>query len=64
MAVLDLSVELDKEDGTLMEDTERGSKGILVFPLNFASPCAFAALNLAVDGVSRRKYAGEEACGR
>ena len=36
-------VELDKEDGTLMEDTERGSKGILVFPLNFA-PTALCGL--------------------
>ena len=52
VAVLDVSVELDKEDGTLMEDMERGSKGILAFPFNFASPCAFAALNLAVYGVS------------
>jgi len=52
VAVLDVSVELDKEDGTLMEDMERGSKGILTFPFGFAFPCAFAALNLAVYGVS------------
>jgi len=52
VAVLDVSVELDKEDGTLIEDMERGSKGILTFPLDFVSPCAFAALNLAVYGVS------------
>ena len=46
VAVLDVSVELDKEDGTLMEDMERGSNGFL------ASSCAFANLNLAVCGVS------------
>jgi len=46
VAVLDVSVELDKEDGTLMEDMERESNGFL------ASSCAFANLNLAVCGVS------------
>jgi hypothetical protein len=52
VAVLDVSVEPDKEDGTLMEDMERGSNGFLAFPFNFASSCAFANLNLAVCGVS------------
>jgi len=52
VAVLDVSVELGKEDGTLIEDIERGSKGILAFPFSFGSSCAFAALNLAVYGVS------------
>ena len=52
VAVLDVSVEPDKEDGTLMEDMESGSNGILVFPLSPASSCAFANLNLAVRGVS------------
>lgn len=50
VAVLDVSVEPDKEDGTLIEDMESGSKGILVF--NSASCCAFVSLNLAVRGVS------------
>lgn len=52
VAVLDVSVELDKEEGTLMVDMESGSKGILAFPFNLASSCAFANLNLAVTGVS------------
>jgi len=52
VAVLDVSVELDKEDGTLIEDMERGSKGILAFPFNLASSCTFEVLNLAVYGVS------------
>ena len=52
VAVLDVSAEPDKEDGTLMEDMERESNGILAFPFDFASSCAFANLNLAVYGVS------------
>jgi len=52
VAVLDVSVELDKEDGTLMEDMESGSNGILVLPFKLVSFCAFANLNLAVRGVS------------
>jgi hypothetical protein len=52
VAVLDVFVEPDNEDGTLMEDMERGSNGLLAFPFNFASSCAFANLNLAVWGVS------------
>ena len=52
VAVLDVSVEPDKEDGTLMEDIESGSNGILAFPFKFASSWAFASLNLAVRGVS------------
>jgi len=52
VAVLDVSVEPDKEDGTLMEDMESGSNGILAFPFNFGSSWAFANLNLAVRGVS------------
>ena len=52
VAVLDVSVEPDKEDGTLMEDMERGSNGFLAVSFNFASSCAFANLNLAVRGVS------------
>ena len=49
VTVLDVSDELHKEDGTLIEDMERASKGIFIFPFNIASPCAF---NLAVYGVS------------
>jgi len=49
VAVLDVSVEPDKEEGRLMVDMERGSNGFLVFPFN---PCVFANLNLAVSGVS------------
>lgn len=52
VAVLDVSVELDKEEGTLMVDMESESKGILGFPFNLASSFAFANLNLAVTGVS------------
>ena len=52
VGVLDVSVELDKEEGTLMVDIESGSKGILAFPFNLAFSCAFANLNLAVTGVS------------
>jgi len=52
VAVLDVSVEPDKEDGTLMDDMERGSNGFLALPFNFASSCAFVNLNLAVCGVS------------
>jgi hypothetical protein len=52
VAVLDVSVEPDREDGTLMVDMESESNGFLAFPFNFASSCAFANLNLAVIGVS------------
>lgn len=52
VAVLDVSVEPDKEDGRLMEDMESGSNGFLGFPPDPMSPCAFASLNLAVCGVS------------
>lgn len=52
VAVLDVSVELDKEEGTLRVDMESESKGILAFPFNLASSCAFANLDLAVTGVS------------
>jgi hypothetical protein len=52
VAVLDVSVEPDNEEGTLMEDMESGSNGILGFPSDFASSCAFANLNFAVRGVS------------
>ena len=52
VAVLDVSVELDKEDGTLIEDMERGSNGFFASPFNFASSCALENLNLAVRGVS------------
>lgn len=52
VAVLEVSVEPDKEDGTLREDMERGSNGFLAFPFTLPSSCAFANLNLAVRGVS------------
>lgn len=52
VAVLEVSVEPDKEEGTLMEDMESGSNGLFAFPFNLASSCAFANLNLAVCGVS------------
>lgn len=52
VAVLDVSVEPDKEDGTLIVDMESESNGFLVFPFSWASSCALANLNLAVIGVS------------
>ena len=52
VAVLEVFVEPDKDEGSLMVDMERGSKGFLAFPFNFASSCALANLNLAVSGVS------------
>ena len=52
VAVLDVSVEPDKEDGTLIEDMESGSNGILALPFELASSCVFENLNLAVRGVS------------
>lgn len=52
VAVLEVSVEPDNEEGTLMEDMESGSNGTFAFPFNLASSCAFANLNLAVCGVS------------
>ena len=48
VAVLEVSAELGKEDGPLMEDMERGSNGFPGFPFHFASSCAFANLYLAV----------------
>ena len=52
VGVLDVSVEPDKEDGRLIEDMESGSNEFFALPLNLASSCAFASLNLAVCGVS------------
>lgn len=52
VAVLDVSVEPDKEDGRLIEDMESGSNGFLEFPFSSACSCALASLNLAVCGVS------------
>ena len=51
VAVLDVSVEPDKEEGTLMEDMESGSSDF-EFAFSLASSLAFANLNLAVSGVS------------
>ena len=52
VAVLDVSVEPDKEGGTLMVDIDRESNGFLAFAFDLASSCALAYLNLAVSGVS------------
>jgi hypothetical protein len=52
VAVLDVSVEPDKEDGPLIADMESDSNGFLAFPFSRASSCALANLNLAVIGVS------------
>lgn len=52
VAVLDVFAEPDKESGTLIEDMESGSNGLLAFPFNLTSSCTLANLDLAVSGVS------------